>query len=117
MAKDKLKLRKSLFSSYFSTILSISLVLFLFGLLGILLINTKRLSDYVMENVGVTLILKENTREVDILKLQKKLEATPYIKSTRFVDREYCCGRIEKKNWAKILSIFLVTIHCLLRWM
>jgi len=97
MAKEKFKLRKTLFSSYFSTILSISLVLFLFGLLGLLLINAKRLSDYVMENVGVTLILKENTREVDILKLQKTLEATAYIKSTRFVDKETAAEELKKE--------------------
>jgi len=97
MAKEKFKLRKSLFSSYFSTTLSISLVLFLFGLLGILLINTKRLSDYVMENVGVTLILKENTREVDVLKLQKTLEATSFIKSTRFVDKETAAQELKKE--------------------
>ncbi|MCL4483270.1 MAG: ABC transporter permease [Bacteroidetes bacterium] len=97
MAKDKLKLRKTLFSSYFSTTLSISLVLFLFGLLGLLLINTKRLTDYVMENVGVTLILKENTREVDILKLQKNLETTPYIKSTRFVDKQTAADELKKE--------------------
>ncbi|HWS00246.1 MAG TPA: ABC transporter permease [Prolixibacteraceae bacterium] len=96
MAKEKIKLRKTLFSSYFSTILSISLVLFLFGLLGLLLINAKRLSNYVMENVGVTLILKENTREVDILKLQKTLEATAYIKSTRFVDKETAAEELKK---------------------
>ncbi len=80
--------KRSLFSSYFSTTISISLVLFLFGLLGLLLINAQRLSDYVMENIGVTLILKEDAREVDVIKLQKKLEATDYIKSTRFVDKE-----------------------------
>ncbi len=96
MAKEKIKLRKSLFSSYFSTILSISLVLFLFGLLGLLLINAKRLSNYVMENVGVTLILKENTREVDIIKLQKSLEATSFIKSTRFVDKETAAEELKK---------------------
>jgi len=94
MAKEKL--RKSLFSSYFSTTLSIALVLFLFGLLGLLLINTKRLKDYVMENVGVTLILKEKTREVDILKLQKNLESTPYIKSTKFVDRQTAAEELKK---------------------
>lgn len=89
MAKLKNKPQKrSLFSSYFSTTISISLVLFLFGLLGLLLINAQRLSDYVMENIGVTLILKEDAREVDVIKLQKKLEATDYIKSTRFVDKE-----------------------------
>lgn len=96
MAKEKIKLRKSLFSSYFSTTLSISLVLFLFGLLGLLLINTKRLTDYVMENVGVTLILKENTREVDVLKLQKTLEATSFIKSTRFVDKQTAAEELKK---------------------
>jgi cell division transport system permease protein len=96
MAKDKLKLRKSLFSSYFSTTLSISLVLFLFGLLGLLLINARRMSDFVMENVGVTLILKENTREVDVLKLQKNLEATSFIKSTRFVDRKTAAEELKK---------------------
>jgi len=96
MAKDKIKLKKSLFSSYFSTTLSISLVLFLFGLLGLLLINTKRLSDYVMENVGVTLILKENTREVDILKLQKTLESASFIKLTRYVDKKTAAEELKK---------------------
>jgi len=94
MAKEKL--RKSLFSSYFSTTLSISLVLFLFGLLGLLQINTKRLTDYIMENVGITLILKEDTREVDVLKLQKTLEATSYIKSTRFVDKQAAAEELKK---------------------
>ena len=96
MAIEKIKLKKSLFSSYFSTTLSISLVLFLFGLLGLLLINTKRLTDYVMENVGVTLILKDNTREIDILKLQKNLEASPSIKSTRFVDKKTAAEELKK---------------------
>lgn len=97
MAKDKLKLRKTLFSSYFSTTLSIALVLFLFGLLGLLLINTKRLTDYIMENVGVTLLLKEDIKEVDVLKLQKTLEATSFIKSTRFVDRQTAADELKKE--------------------
>jgi cell division transport system permease protein len=88
MAKQKpQRLKRSLFSSYFTTTLSISMILFLFGLLGLLLINARRLSDYVMENIGVTLILKDDAREVDVLKLQKKLEATDYIKTTRYVDK------------------------------
>ena len=97
MAKDKLKLRKTLFSSYFSTTLSIALVLFLFGLLGLLLINTKRLTDYIMENVGVTLLLKEDIKEVDVLKLQKTLEATSFIKSTRFVDRQTAADELKNE--------------------
>jgi cell division transport system permease protein len=97
MAKNKpQKLKTSLLSSYFTTTLSISMILFLFGLLELLLINAQRLSDFVMENIGVTLILKDDAREVDIIKLQKNLEATDYIKSTRFVDKANAA--IELKN-------------------
>lgn len=82
------KIKKTLFGSYFTTTLSISMILFLFGILGLLLINAQRLSDYMKENIGVTLILKDGTSEADIIRLQKSLEATNYIKSTRFVDKE-----------------------------
>ena len=95
--KKPQRLRKSLFSSYFTTTISIAMILFLFGLLGLLLINARRLSDYVMENIGVTLILKEDAREVDIIKLQKKLEATDYIKSTRFVDKATAAAELKKE--------------------
>lgn len=97
MAKNKpQKLKKSLFSSYLTTTLSISMILFLFGLLGLLLINAQRLSDFVMENIGVTLILRDDAKEVDVMKLQKNLEATDYIKSTRFVNKE--SAAVELKN-------------------
>jgi cell division transport system permease protein len=89
MAKNKpTRLKDNLFSSYFTTTLSISLILFLFGLLGLLLINAQRLSDLVRENIGVTLILRDNANEADVMKLQKTLETTNFIKSARFVDKE-----------------------------
>lgn len=97
MAKKKpQKLKKSLFSSYLTTTLSISMILFLFGLLGLLIINAQRLSDYVMENIGVTLILRDDAKEADVMKLQKNLEMASYIKSTRFVDKE--SAAVELKN-------------------
>lgn len=99
MAKIKKpqKLKKSLFSSYLTTTLSISMILFLFGLMGLMLINAKRLSDYVMENIGVTLILKDGAKEVDVMKLQKTLEATNYIKSTKFVDKESAATELKSE--------------------
>ncbi len=97
MAKSKpQKLKNSLFGSYFTTTLSISMILFLFGLMGLLLINAQRLSDFMKENIGVTLILKDGSKEADVMKLQKTLEATDYIKSTKFVDKE--SAAVELKN-------------------
>ena len=98
MAKSKpQKLKSSLFSSYFSTTLSISMILFLFGLLGLLLINAQRLSDFMKENIGVTLILKEGAKEADVMKLQKTLEATDYIKSTKFVGKERAAAELKRE--------------------
>lgn len=99
MAKKNkpIKLKASLLSSYFTTTLSISMILFLFGLLGLLLINAKRLSDLVMENIGVTLILKDDARDVDVIKLQKNLEATDFIKSTKFVDKANAANELKKE--------------------
>lgn len=99
MAKIKKpqKLKKSLFSSYLTTTLSISMILFLFGLMGLLVINAQRLSDFVMENIGVTLILRDDAKEVDVMKLQKTLEATDYIKSTRFVGKESAANELKSE--------------------
>lgn len=98
MAKNKpKKLKASLFSSYFTTTLSISMILFLFGLMGLLMINAQRLSDFVMENIGVTLIMKDDAREVDVIKLQKNLEATNFIKSTKFVDKESAASELKNE--------------------
>ena len=98
MAKSKpKKLKSSLFSSYISTTLSISMILFLFGLLGLLLINAQRLSDYMKENIGVTLILRDGVKEVDLIKLQKTLEATNYIRSTKYVGKDRAATELKNE--------------------
>jgi len=81
------------------------MVLFLFGLMGLLLLNAKRLSDYVKENIGVTLILNDNARDVDVIRLQKKLDATDYIKSTRFVDKATAAKELKKELGGRLFGI------------
>ena len=73
------------------------MILFLFGLLGLLLINAQRLSDFMKENIGVTLILKESAKEVDIMKLQKTLEAANFIKSTKFIGKERAAAELKNE--------------------
>jgi len=80
--------RSRLRSSYLTSIISISLVLFLLGLIGLLLLNAKKLSDHVKENIGFSIFLKENIREVDIIRLQKRLDAMPFVKSTDYITKE-----------------------------
>jgi cell division transport system permease protein len=58
------------------------------GSMGFIYLNTHRLTNYIKENVGFTLILQENIKKVDRLQLQKSLDASPQVKSTEFVSKE-----------------------------
>ncbi len=89
--------RRRLRSSYVTSIISISLVLFLLGLLGLLLLNAKKLSDYVKENIGISIILKEGVKEVEIRRLQKDLDATPYVKSTEYISRDEAAKKLQEE--------------------
>lgn len=80
--------KRKLRTSSASTVISISLVLFMLGILGLVLINAQRLSNYVKENIGFTVMLNEDVKEVDILKFQKILDASEWVKSSQYVSRE-----------------------------
>jgi len=95
--KDSRISKRRLRSSYITSIISISLVLFLLGLIGILLINAKRLSDHVKENIGFTIILNENVKEVDILRLQKSLDAQQFVKSTDYISKEEAASELTEE--------------------
>jgi len=75
-------------SSYITSIISISLVLLLLGLVGLLLINGRNIKKQLMESIGFNVILKENVKEADIYQLQKILDAREYILSTEYITKE-----------------------------
>ena len=80
--------RRKIKTSYFSTIISIALVLFMLGMLGLILLNAKNLSTYVKENIGLSLYLEKSIDQSDVAKLQKALDSKPYVKATLYTDEE-----------------------------
>lgn len=88
MRHSKNKQKRRLLNSWITSLISISLVLVLVGLLTFILINAQQLSTYVREKIGFTLVLKENLKEVEIIRLQKVLNSTEYVKSTAFISKE-----------------------------
>jgi len=81
-------LNRRILSSSTSVVISLSLVLFVVGLLGLVLINAQKLSDYVKENIGFTIMLKDDVNEIETLKFQKILDASDFAKSTSFTTKE-----------------------------
>ncbi len=80
--------KRRLISSYFSVVISIGLVLFLLGMLGMLVLNTKKVADHFKEQIALTVYLKDNAKEVEIEDLKKSLAMAEYTKSTVYVSKE-----------------------------
>jgi len=73
---------------YISTIFSIALVLLMLGMLGLILVHAKNLSNYVKENIVLNIIVDEGAKETSILAFQKELNANAAIKNTVYVNKE-----------------------------
>ena len=80
--------KRRLVSSYFSVVLSIGLVLFLVGLLGLLVLNTKKIADHFKEQIALSIYLKDTAKEVEIDQLNKSLALAEYTKSTTYTSKE-----------------------------
>lgn len=81
---------------YLSTVISIALVLLMTGLLGLILVHAKNLSNYVKENIVLNIIVNDGAKEVDIFALQKQLDSHPYVLKTQYVSKELAARNLTK---------------------
>jgi cell division transport system permease protein len=77
--------RRRLRNSYISTSISITLVLFMLGLTGSIILFAREISVKVKENYSFTIYMQEETPETDMLRFQKYLDTREAVKSTRFI--------------------------------
>lgn len=82
--------------SYFMSILGVTLVLCLLGIIGIITINSRKLILNLKESVEVHVFLKQNIKDTARENLQKYLASQPYVKSIRYTDKETA-----KAEWIK----------------
>ncbi|MEY2799386.1 MAG: hypothetical protein RI934_374 [Bacteroidota bacterium] len=85
---NQAKPKKTLKTFYISTIFSISLVLVMVGLLGLIVLHGKNLSNFVKENIVLNVVIKEDAGDNEIFTLQSNLEKNESIKSTQFISKE-----------------------------
>ena len=83
-------------SSFFSIIVSLSLVLFVLGLLGLVVLNAKKLSDHVKENIGLSIIINDGIKEADLMMLKKQLDIAPFVRKSTFVTKNHAAESLQK---------------------
>lgn len=88
--------KRRLAGSTITTVVSLSLVLFMLGLLGIIILNANQLSNHIKENIGFQIILNDNAKEADVAKLQKTLDVSSYVRSTEFISKEEAAKRLKE---------------------
>ncbi len=100
-------------NSYISSIISISLVLFTLGILGLLVISSQKISDYMKENIGFTIYLNDSVSNADANYLKKLLDASTYVRSSQYYSKEDAASLMER-SWARTSFPILDTTRFLL---
>lgn len=93
-AKEDSYYKNRINGSYITSVISITLVLFTLGILGLVVLQANSLSNYIKENIGFEIIIKQDVKEADILYLQKTLDLEPYVKTTEYITKEEASERL-----------------------
>ncbi|MGB1020201.1 MAG: cell division protein FtsX [Flavobacteriaceae bacterium] len=80
--------RQRLLTGYFSVVVSITFVLFFVGVLGILLVNSKKVARHFKEQIALTIFFHDSAKDIEMKQLQKKIELNPATKKVVFVSKE-----------------------------
>ena len=85
--------RRKLTSSYISVVISMTVVLFLIGFLGIFILNSKKVSDHFKEQIVLSIFIKDSAKNVQIKQLQKTLSLKKSTRKVIYVSKEEAARR------------------------
>lgn len=88
--------KRRMAGSYFMSLMSIALVLFLLGVFALLMLHAQKLSNHLKENIGFEVVMNSNVKEDNIIKLQKELDAMPAVKSTTYITKDEAIRRLSE---------------------
>ena len=80
--------KRRLRSSYISVIVSMTLVLFLIGLLSTVLFHSKAIANQVQENIAFTVLLKPDSKQIMVKQFQRQLKLSEHVKKTEFISKD-----------------------------
>jgi len=80
--------KRKLASSYMSVVVSMTVVLFLIGFLGIFILNSKKVSDHFKEQIVLSIFIKDSAKNIQIKQLQKTLSLKESTRKVTYVSKE-----------------------------
>ena len=104
--KESNMLFRRLIHSYLSSVISISLVLFLVGIAGIIAANAKGVSDFFKENIAVSAIMHVEVSEIEAEKLAKDVSGKRYVKAVDIISKEQGIKEMKELLGEDFLNVF-----------
>lgn len=89
--------KRRLRSSYFSVIVSIALVLFMVGILGLILLKSTKVANHFKEKVALTLFIKDNVSNEQIFSLKESLKKEDFTKKVLYISKERAAKQYSKE--------------------
>jgi cell division transport system permease protein len=99
-------IRRRLVSAWISTVISLSLVLFLVGMGSLLLVNARAVGNYFKENLQVSVLLKQHVTEEQALKYESEVASLPGVRTTHYVSREQGVEEMSRMLGQDFLDVF-----------
>lgn len=83
-------------ASSVTVVISLALVLFMLGLLGLVVINAKKLSNHIKENVGFQIVLKDTTTQAELDILKQELSSSAFTKQVDYISKDEAAKKLQK---------------------
>ena len=93
---DKYQKRKVI-KANISVIISISIILFLLGIFGFFILNSKKITNHFKEQITITIFFKEKAKLSEIKNFEKKIKFSPEVKTTKFISKKEAAKQLEKE--------------------
>lgn len=104
--KESKMMRRRLAGAYLSSVISISLVLFLVGVACLVIVNARSVSDYFKENMKISVLMKQEVPEEAAFAYRDSIAKVPYVNSARVVTREEGTEELKAMLGEDFLSVF-----------
>lgn len=102
---EEKKSKISYFSANITPIISVSLVLLLLGIVAMLGIAANSLTDYVKENIGFDVVMKNDASQQEIDALKQMWTKAPYVASVKYISKEDALQSWEKETGENLMEV------------
>ncbi len=89
--------KRKLKSAQITTLMSITMVLFVLGVLGTIILHAQKVSEYVRENIGFTITMNNDVDEMEVIRFKKKLEVRDFVKHARHTSVEEAAEELKQE--------------------